>query len=67
MDNYYDQRVNALLISKLASLRLDIRDAFRKRHNSLIDNQNYLVVESKIREYRTWLYMSDLIDKQLNQ
>lgn len=66
MDNYYDQRVNALLISKLASLRLDIRNAFRKRHNSLIDNQGYLVVESKIREYRTWLYMSDLIDKQLN-
>jgi hypothetical protein len=44
MDNYYRNRIDALLTSTLATQRLDIRDAFRKRHSSLIDKQSYLVL-----------------------
>lgn len=61
MDNHYRNRIDALLTSTLAMQRLDIQDAFRKRHNSLIDKQSYLVVEAKIREHRTWLAMTKIV------
>jgi hypothetical protein len=62
MDNHYRDRIDALLISTLAMQRLDIQDAFRKRHGSLIDKQSYLIVEAKIREHRTWLAMTKIVD-----
>ena len=61
MDNHYRNRIDALLTSTLAMQRLDIQDAFRKRHSSLIDKQAYLVVEAKIREHRTWLAMTKIV------
>ena len=62
MDNYYRDRIDALFISTLASQKQSIQDAFRKRHGSLIDKQSYLVVEAKIREHRTWLAMTKIVD-----
>jgi hypothetical protein len=67
MDNHYRDRIDALLISTLAMQRLDIQDAFRKRHGSLIDKQSYLIVEAKIREHRTWLAMTKIVDSYLSE
>jgi hypothetical protein len=47
--------------------RLDIQDAFRKRHGSLIDKQSYLIVEAKIREHRTWLVMTKIVDSYFSE
>ena len=67
MDNHYRNRIDALLISTLAMQRLDIQDAFRKHHGSLIDKQSYLIVEAKIREHRTWLAMTKIIDSYFSK
>jgi hypothetical protein len=67
MDNHYRNRIDALLISTLAMQRLDIQDAFRKRHGSLIDKQSYLIVEAKIREHRTWLAMTKIVDSYFSE
>jgi hypothetical protein len=67
MDNNYRNRIDALLISTLAMQRLDIQDAFRKRHGSLIDKQSYLIVEAKIREHRTWLAMTKIVDSYFSE
>jgi hypothetical protein len=67
MDNHYRDRIDALLISTLAMQRLDIQDAFRKRHGSLIDKQSYLIVEAKIREHRTWLAMTKIVDSYFSE
>jgi hypothetical protein len=67
MDNHYRYRIDALLISTLAMQRLDIQDAFRKRHGSLIDKQSYLIVEAKIREHRTWLAMTKIVDSYFSE
>ena len=67
MDNNYRNRIDALLISTLAMQRLDIQDAFRKRHGSLIDKQSYLIVEAKIREHRTWLAMTKIVDNHFSK
>ena len=67
MDNHYRNRIDALLISTLAMQRLDIQDAFRKRHSSLINKQSYLVVEAKIREHRTWLHMTKIINNYFSK
>ena len=67
MDNHYRNRIDALLISTLAMQRLDIQDAFRKRHGSLIDKQSYLIVEAKIREHRTWLVMTKIVDSYFSE
>lgn len=67
MDNNYRNRIDALLTSTLTTQRLDIQDAFRKRHNSLIDKQSYLVVEAKIRQHRTWLHMTKIVDNHFSK
>ena len=67
MDNHYRNRIDALLICTLAMQRLDIQDAFRKRHGSLIDKQSYLIVEAKIREHRTWLAMTKIVDSYFSE
>ena len=67
MNNYHRNRIDALLTSTLAMQRLDIQDAFHKRHGSLIDKQAYLVVEAKIREHRTWLAMTKIVDSYFSK
>ena len=67
MNNHHKNRIDALLISTLASQKQSIQDAFRKRHGRLIDKQSYLIVEAKLREHRTWHAMTKIIDSYFSK
>ena len=59
---YYDGRIEAMIISKVATLRLDIRDKFRTRHSAEWPELVYTTITAGIRDLRMWQYLAKIID-----
>ena len=59
---YYDDRIEAMIISKIATLRLDIRDKFRARHHEQWPELLYTEIAGNIRNLRMWQYLASIID-----
>jgi hypothetical protein len=59
---YYDDRIEAMIISKVATLRLDIRDKFRARHHEQWPELLYTEIAASIRDLRMWQYLAKIID-----
>lgn len=59
--SYYNDRIESMFISKIASLRLDIRDKFRTRHSAQWPELLYMTILGDIRSLRMWLYLSKMV------
>ena len=64
MDNtYIDDRIESMLISKIANYRLNIREQFRIRHKARWPELKYKTILGNIRDLRVWLRMAELVDE----
>tara|TARA_B100000925_G_scaffold199525_1_gene151174 strand:+ start:208 stop:468 length:261 start_codon:yes stop_codon:yes gene_type:complete len=64
MDNtYIDDRIESMLISKIANYRLNIREQFRIRHKARWPELKYKTILGDIRDLRVWIRMAKLIDE----
>ena len=60
---YIDDRIEQMLIAKIAHYRLTIRKEFKNRHKDLWPELNYKRVIGNIRDLRVWKKMAYLIDE----
>ena len=60
---YINDRIEAMLISKIAHFRLKLRDLMRKRHKADYPELHYITVLGAIRDLRVWIRMAKLIDE----
>ena len=60
---YINDRIEAMLISKIAHFRLKVRDLVRKRHKADYPELYYITVIGAIRDLRVWIRMAKLIDE----
>ena len=56
---YYDERIESMIISKIATLRVDIRDKFRARHHEKWPELLYTTILGDIRDLRMWIYIAE--------
>ena len=60
---YINDRIESMLISKIAHYRLQLRNEFRTRHNQKYPELHYISVKGSIRNLRVWNKMAYLIDE----
>ena len=60
---YIEDRIESLLIGKIANFRLKIRDLMRNRHKADYPDLHRTSLKSNIRQLRTWLYIAALVDE----
>lgn len=60
---YIDERIESMLIAKIAHYRLQLRNEFRTRHNQRYPELHYISVKGSIRNLRVWNKMAYLIDE----
>ncbi len=60
--NIIDDRIEAMLISKITHYRSKIRSGFRNRHNVVWPELSYNIVTGDIKNLRIWLRMAELIE-----
>lgn len=60
---YIEDRIESLLISKIAHYRLKIRELIRGRHKAEWPELHRTSLKSNIRQLRTWLYIAALVDE----
>ena len=60
---YINDRIEAMLIAKIAHFRLKLIDLMRKRHKSDYPELHYITVLGAIRDLRVWIRMAKLIDE----
>lgn len=60
--NYLDDRIESMLISKIAHHRLYIREVFKTRHTQIWPELVYKTIIGDIRTLKVWLRMAELID-----
>ena len=67
---YIDDRIESMLISKIAHYRLEVREKYRLRHvangidDSITDKENRMLsLRFAIRQLKVWLTIAKLIDK----
>ena len=61
-NTYIDDRIESMLISKIANYRLNIREQFRIRHKARWPELKYKTIIGDIRDLRVWLRMAELIE-----
>ena len=64
---YIESRIDSMLISKIASFRLKVRDLMRSRHKAEWPDLHRTSLKSNIRQLRTWLYIAALVDESKNR
>ena len=64
---YIEDRIESLLISKMAHYRLKIRELIRDRHKAEWPELHRTSLKSNIRQLRTWLYIAALVDESKNR
>ena len=64
---YIEDRIESLLISKIAHYRLKIRELMRDRHKAEWPELHRTSLKSNIRQLRTWLYIAALVDESKNR
>ena len=64
---YIEGRIESMLISKIASFRLKVRDLMRNRHKAEWPELHRISLKSNIRQLRTWLYIAVLDDESKNR
>ena len=67
---YIDDRIEAMLISKIAHYRLKVRERYRLRHvangisDTITDKENRMLsLGFAIRQLKVWLTIAKLVDK----
>ena len=60
---YIEDRIESLLIGKIAHYRLKIRELMRGRHKAEWPELHRTSLKSNIRQLRTWLYIAALVDE----
>lgn len=58
-----DERIEAMLIAKIATHRLNIRMHFRNRHNVAWPELTYNTITGNIKTLKVWMHMAKLIEK----
>jgi len=66
MTDYLDNRIESMLISRIAHYRLSIRTQFRNRHKVGWPELTYKTVTGDIRNLKVWMRMADLIQEGQN-
>lgn len=61
-NEYIDDRIESMLIAKIAHYRLQLRNEFRTRHNQRYPELHYISVKGSIRNLRVWLHIANKID-----
>ena len=64
---YIEERIESMLIGKIAHYRLKIRDLMRSRHKAEWPDLHRTSLKSNIRQLRTWLYIAALVDESKNR
>ncbi len=64
---YIEGRIESMIISKIASFRLKVRDLMRNRHKAEWPELHRTSLKSNIRQLRTWLYIAALVDESKNR
>tara|TARA_B100000212_G_scaffold250863_1_gene192019 strand:- start:1300 stop:1563 length:264 start_codon:yes stop_codon:yes gene_type:complete len=62
-NTYIDDRIESMLISKIANYRLNIRHEFRNRHKAKWPELKYKTILGDIRDLKVWLRMAELVDE----
>ncbi len=60
---YLNEKIEAMLISKIAHFRLKVRDLIRNRHTAEWPELHRTCLKANIRQLRTWLHIAALIDE----
>jgi hypothetical protein len=61
-----NDRIEAMLIAKIASHRLDIRMHFKNRHTVAWPELKYNTITGYINTLKVWMQMAKLIEKAYN-
>lgn len=59
---YIDERIESMLVAKIAHYRLDIRKLMSNRHSVNYPDLHYTSIKGSIRNLRVWNKMAKLID-----
>tara|TARA_R100001440_G_scaffold47772_1_gene67666 strand:+ start:2163 stop:2426 length:264 start_codon:yes stop_codon:yes gene_type:complete len=62
-NTYIDDRIEQMLIAKIAYYRLNIREGFKERHKGLWPELNYKRIMGDIRDLKVWIRMAKLVDE----
>ncbi len=58
-----NDRIEAMLIAKITTHRLNIRTKFKNRHNVAWPELSYNIITGDVRTLKVWLRMAELIEK----
>ena len=62
LNNYFDDRIEAKLIAKIAHYRLSIRTQFRNRHNVMWPELTYKTIIGDVNNLKLWLRIAERLD-----
>ena len=62
MNNYFDDRIEAKLIAKIAHYRLSVRTQFRNRHNAMWPELTYKTIIGDVNNLKLWLRIAERLD-----
>jgi len=62
LNNYFDDRIEAKLIAKIAHYRLSIRAQFRNRHNVMWPELTYKTIIGDVNNLKLWLRLAERLD-----
>ena len=62
LNNYFDDRIEAKLIAKIAHYRLSIRTQFRNRHNVVWPELTYKTIIGDVNNLKLWLRIAERLD-----
>ena len=62
LNNYFDYRLEAKLIAKIAHYRLSIRTQFRNRHNVVWPELTYKTIIGDVNNLKLWLRIAERLD-----
>jgi len=61
-NNYFDDRIEAKLIAKIAHYRLSVRTQFRNRHNAAWPELTYKTIIGDLNNLKVWLRIAERLD-----
>ena len=61
-NNYFDDRIEAKLIAKIAHYRLSVRTQFRNRHNAAWPELTYKTIIGNLNNLKVWLRIAERLD-----
>ena len=62
LNNYFDDRIEAKLIAKIAHYRLSVRTQFRNRHNAMWPELTYKTIIGDVNNLKLWLRIAERLD-----